>query len=236
MPMKDEFRPSGRHTVARRFLQVSPSDDILEVGCHSGYFCRHYLIGRARKVRGVDIDPAAIEHAKALDGDEYYTCCNSNALPFADDEFDKVLCADTLEHVDDVGGTIREIARVLRPGGLLVLTTPHRFLDSLDREYPEHRHYSLQELTDILRGFSIERVHRSGVGGTFLVSFLLKYARGATLRRWVRRFTGVIEDVDAGLNLRFGFMIAVAARNEKSASSALRGDDAEGARTEDRQG
>jgi 2-polyprenyl-3-methyl-5-hydroxy-6-metoxy-1,4-benzoquinol methylase len=78
-----------------------------------------------------------------------------------------VLCADTLEHVDDEEGTIREITRVLKPGGLLVLTTPHKFLDFLDPQYPEHRHYSLQQLTEMTPGFRVERVHRSGVGGTF---------------------------------------------------------------------
>jgi 2-polyprenyl-3-methyl-5-hydroxy-6-metoxy-1,4-benzoquinol methylase len=218
MPMTDDFRPSGRHTIARRFLQISPGDTILEVGCHTGYFCRRYLIGRARKVRGIDIDQEAIEYAKATDGDEYYASCNSNALPFDDNEFDKVLCADTLEHVDDVEGTIEEVARVLRPDGLLVLTTPNRFLDFLDPHYPEHRHYSLQELARIIPGFRIERVHRSGLGGTFIVAFLLKYARGWTLRRWIRRLTGLIEDADCAINLGFGFTIAVAARNMKPQS------------------
>jgi hypothetical protein len=54
MPMMDEFRPAGRHTIARRFLEISPEDSILEVGCHTGYFMRRYLIGKARKVRGTD--------------------------------------------------------------------------------------------------------------------------------------------------------------------------------------
>jgi ubiquinone/menaquinone biosynthesis C-methylase UbiE len=212
MPMRDEFRPSGRHTIARRFLQISPDDSILEVGCHTGYFIRRYVMGQVKKVRGVDIDEEAIEYARAQDGDEYFVCSNSNALPFADNEFDKVLCADTLEHVDDERGTIREITRVLRPGGLLVLTTPHTFLDFLDSEYPEHRHYSLQQLAEMIPGFRIERVHRSGLGGTFIVSFLLKYTRGPRLRRWVRRVTGLIEDLDCAVNWGFGFIIALAAR------------------------
>lgn len=213
--MSDEFRPSGRHTIARRFLQISSDDSILEVGCHTGYFLRRYVMGHAKKVRGVDIDEEAIEYARARDGDEYFVCCNSNALPFADNEFDKVLCADTLEHVDDERGTIREIARVLRPDGLLVLTTPHKFLDFLDSGYPEHRHYSLQQLAEITPEFRIERVHRSGLGGTFIVSLMLRCARGRTMRRWVRRATGAIEDLDCAVNLGFGFIIAVAAQNLK---------------------
>jgi ubiquinone/menaquinone biosynthesis C-methylase UbiE len=49
--------------------------------------------------------------------------CDASQLPFEDDSFDKVLCEDVLEHVDDEAGTLREIGRVLRPGGLLVLET-----------------------------------------------------------------------------------------------------------------
>jgi 2-polyprenyl-3-methyl-5-hydroxy-6-metoxy-1,4-benzoquinol methylase len=217
MPMTDEFRPAGRHTIARRFLEVSPDDSILEVGCHTGYFMRRYLIGKARKVRGTDIDKEAIAYAKAQDGDHYYICGNSNALPFAGGEFGKVLCAETLEHVDDEAGTIREITRVLKPHGLLVLTTPHRFLDSLDSGYPQHRHYSLEELAGMLPGFAIERVHRSELGGMFLVTFLLRFGRTPTLTRWVRHVTSAIEDIDCAINWGTGFRIIIAARKTKDA-------------------
>jgi 2-polyprenyl-3-methyl-5-hydroxy-6-metoxy-1,4-benzoquinol methylase len=215
MPMIDEFRPSGRHTIARRFLQVSSEDSILEVGCNTGYFMRRYLLGKARKVRGVDINEEAIAYAKARDGEDYYLCCSANALPFVDGEFDKVLCEETLEHVDDEVGTIREITRVLKPNGLLVLTTPHRFLDSLDSDYPQHRHYSLAELAGMLPGFAVERVHRSELGLMFLRNFLLKFGRTPTLTRLVRHVTGVIEDIDCAINWRTGFRIIIAARKTK---------------------
>jgi SAM-dependent methyltransferase len=214
--MTDEFRPAGRHTVARRFLRVSAEDSILEVGCNTGYFMRRYLLGKARKVRGVDINEEAIAYAKARDGDDYYACCDSNALPFLDGEFDKVLCADTLEHVHDEAGTIREITRVLKPNGQLVLSTPHRFLDSLDSGYPQHRHYSLEELAGMLPGFAIERVHRSGLGGTFLVAFLLRFGR-TDVTRLVRHVTSVIEDIDCAINWGTGFGIIIAARKRKMA-------------------
>ena len=217
MPMTDEFRPAGRHTIARRFLEVSAEDGILEVGCHTGYFMRRYLLGKARKVRGVDIDEEAIAYAKARDGEHYYACCNSNALPFADGEFDKVLCAEALEHVDDEAGTIREITRVLKPNGLLVVTTPHRFLDSLDSDYPQHRHYSLEDLAGMLPGFALERVHRSELGGMFLVALILRFGRTPTLRRFVRHVTSVIEDIDCAINWGTGFRIIIAARKQEMA-------------------
>ena len=48
-----------------------------------------------------------------------------HALPFADAEFDRVVVVDMLEHVDDDGAFVEELARVLKPGGRLVVNTPH---------------------------------------------------------------------------------------------------------------
>lgn len=212
---QDDLPLGGRHRIARRFLDLSREDRVLEVGCARGEFTRTYLIGKVRHVRAVDVSSEGIEYAKGRDGDEYYRCCSGNALPFADDEFDKVLFEDTLEHVDDEKGTIAEIARVLRPGGLLVLTVPHRFLDSLDPNYPEHRHYNLQELEALLPTFRIERVHRSAVGLGYLNGFLRKFGRGRVPRRLIGHLTVYIDNVNTAVNWGFGFMIAIAAVNTK---------------------
>ncbi len=114
-----------------------------------------------------------------------------------------MLCADTLEHVDDEEGTIREITRVLKPGGLLVLTTPHKFLDFLDPQYPEHRHYSLQQLTEMTPAAA----HGD--------DSWLQGREGSSIRGWWH-VTSLNEDVDCAVNFGFGFTIAVAARNMKS--------------------
>jgi SAM-dependent methyltransferase len=46
-------------------------------------------------------------------------------LPFADASFDRIICTETLEHVEDVGQTLGELARVLKPGGRLAVSVPH---------------------------------------------------------------------------------------------------------------
>jgi len=130
----EEFIPRGRATIALKLLKPKPSDSVLDVGCSQGYVERYLLIGKVKRVMGIDIDRQAIKYAQKKDGSEYYICCNSKKLPFSDQEFDKVLCLDTLEHVDkeDEEKTISEIRRVLRPNGLLVLSVPNDFLNFLD--------------------------------------------------------------------------------------------------------
>jgi 2-polyprenyl-3-methyl-5-hydroxy-6-metoxy-1,4-benzoquinol methylase len=85
-------------------------------------------------------------------------------LPFADGEFDLVLCAETVEHVRDVQLFLSEIRRVLRPGGELALTTPaHGPL--VRPEHPLSPHLraftrrSLRELLDEL-GFDVRSLRR----------------------------------------------------------------------------
>jgi ubiquinone/menaquinone biosynthesis C-methylase UbiE len=208
------FKPAGRHRTTLRMLDPQPDDVILNVGCAWGYFEHHYLAGRVKRAVGIDYNEASINFAKEHVEAEFY-CASSNALPFAEVTFDKVLCEDTLEHVDDEEGTLREIVRVLKPGGLLVLSVPNDFLNILDREYPEHRHYSAADLRHLLgkHGLTVERVHRSGLL-PHVVGLILRFGRTPGLMRTLRRLTAAIENADHGVNLGFGFSIVVTARTK----------------------
>lgn len=216
------YKPSGRHRTTLRMLDPEAGDAILDVGCSAGYFEHHFLRGKVARAVGVDINDAAVRFAQSsVTGVEFY-CCPSNALPFEDNSFDKVLFEDVLEHVDDETGTLREIKRVLRPGGLLVLSTPNDFLNRLDRNYPEHRHYSAAKLREMLaaQDFEVQTVHRSSLL-PHLVGFVLRFGRTATLARIARRITSVIENVDHRFNLGFGFTIAVTARTRAAATEPV---------------
>ena len=102
---------------------------VLDLGCGGG-FMAEALAARGAQVVAVDPSEAAISIAKhhaALN--EYcidYRVGVGENLPVASKRFDCVVCVDVLEHVDDVDSVLKEIGRVLKPGGLLLFDTINR--------------------------------------------------------------------------------------------------------------
>src|SRR6202035_4214142 len=98
---------------------------ILDLGCGEGGYSRE-LVKRGASVVGVDGSPRLIEIATQRAPDIRYICANSNNLDGIDaDSFDGVLAAMMLMDVEDYEGSIREIQRVLKPGGRLVMSVTH---------------------------------------------------------------------------------------------------------------
>lgn len=103
----------------RRFLRPQPGDRVLEVGCSRGYLTR--LVQRsAPHTRGVDINA----HAIARGVTHGLSVMDAQCLEFENESFDKVFSFHCIEHVPDLAGALREMDRVLRPGGALLLVYP----------------------------------------------------------------------------------------------------------------
>jgi 2-polyprenyl-6-hydroxyphenyl methylase/3-demethylubiquinone-9 3-methyltransferase len=115
-------------------LGIDPKDiAVLDVGCGGGLLAEEFAALGCR-VTGVDpsSESLAVARAHAAQGGlaiEYIEG-TGEALPFEDASFDVVYCCDVLEHVNDVGKTIVEIARVLKPGGAFLFDTINRTLRS----------------------------------------------------------------------------------------------------------
>ena len=98
---------------------------LLNVGCGTGGF--NELAQRAgADTWGVDASSEAVTIA-ALRAPRRILCAAAEELPFPAASFDVVYCYSTLEHVADASRAVREMARVLRPGGALYLHTPNRW-------------------------------------------------------------------------------------------------------------
>ena len=147
-------------------LPRRPVRRMLEVGYGSGIFMPE-LATRCRELYGIDIHPRHMEVARILrsHGVRARLCsCGAEAMPFRDGFFDSIVAVSSLEFVDNIDTAGRELARVLRPDGALVMVTPGRstLLDfglkvltgaSAAKDYGDRREALLPGLS---RYFSIE--------------------------------------------------------------------------------
>jgi SAM-dependent methyltransferase len=99
---------------------------VADVGCGPGVFLR-YLCARATCVFALDVDTQTLERVKARHSDLrnlQLVASPVDHLPFPDGALDTVLFLEVLEHLTDDAGSLRELHRVLAPGGRLVLSVP----------------------------------------------------------------------------------------------------------------
>lgn len=127
---------NGRHLAARQSIYrwqrpqydlpgivveelADTSGIVLDVGCGNGKFVSRLHKDRPDlQVVGMDISAGIL-----ADVEKPVLMADAQALPFADDSADAVLALHMLYHVGDIEATIKELARVLRPGGVLVAST-----------------------------------------------------------------------------------------------------------------
>jgi SAM-dependent methyltransferase len=100
-----------------------PVQGFLDAGCGDGRYLAALRPELPERIAGVDISERILATARAAVPDADFRQANLEALPFADGEFDLVLCSQVIEHVLDAPAAARELARVLQPGGVLIVST-----------------------------------------------------------------------------------------------------------------
>jgi SAM-dependent methyltransferase len=98
----------------------------LDAACGTGRHSRH-LVALGHQVLGVDLTPEMLERAAVNVPSTKFREGDLRALPVADEQFDLVVCGLALAHLADLRAGIAELARVLRPGGELVISVLHPF-------------------------------------------------------------------------------------------------------------
>jgi len=136
-----------------RQLQLPTTAAILEIGCSGGPLMQRLRQQGYADVTGIDVSKPAIELAEAR-GVPHVSVMDGANLTFEDARFDLVIASDVLEHIEDEGRALSEWARVLRPGGqLLVFVPAHAYLWSEHDVVNHHfRRYSRAGLLAALRG------------------------------------------------------------------------------------
>jgi SAM-dependent methyltransferase len=198
-----------RELLAR---EVARGDAVVDVGCGDGGTAGVWLAAHAASYVGVDVSEVAVGRARAA-GLDARRIEDASALPFDAGSFDAAVCTEVLEHLVDPLGAVREMHRVLRPGGRLVVTVPNvafwrgrlelavlgrwnpggddRSVAEPWRD-PHVRFFSRRALDALLRAGGFAEVQTGGHSGPWLhaVPGLRRLARGSSAGPVYRRLAG----------------------------------------------
>lgn len=108
--------------------------NFLDVGCGWGELIG-YIHGKYKtpKYTGIDICPMTIKRHKK-DTHKFILASAEKKLPFKNESFDIVFCGETIEHLTNASKALKELYRVCKPGGLIIITVP------LDNRNDSHEH------------------------------------------------------------------------------------------------
>ncbi len=166
-----------------KYIKSKPQEAmVFDLGCGSGF-----LVGELQKrgfqAYGSDISREAIEYGKNR-GIENLKVREGDGVNFPDNYFDLVLALDVLEHIENDSKAIGELNRVLRPGGMAIITVPaYMFLWGVQDEVSRHfRRYTLSKLVEKIKKNSDLRMVKKSYFNTLLFlpialfRFLSKFA------------------------------------------------------------
>jgi SAM-dependent methyltransferase len=170
----DEARLIVQQPVFARLLgRAPPGGSCLNIGSGEGLFLRFLNdIPELSRIVHADLQPPDLgEWCSDLRNES--AVASLTRLPFADSEFDFVFCTEVLEHIEDDVRALRQIARVLRPGGTVLLSTPTPPAPADPAHVREG--YTFPELTEKLSAVGIDATDHE---------FCFHFAMRALLKAW----------------------------------------------------
>lgn len=155
----------GIFKYVQYYSELYGKGHVLDYGCGSKPYrnlfeCQTYI--------GVDVKNSGHDHSNSEI--DYYI--SENRVPLPDAQFDFVICIEVLEHVDDLDAVLNEISRLLKVGGVLLITTPFMWREH-EQPYDFRRLTSFGLLSGVENaGFEVLDISKLGCGSTTLLQLL----------------------------------------------------------------
>jgi len=142
---------------ACRYIYISnivQGKTLLDAGCGAGYGSHHLASVSARSVTGIDISRETIDYALSnyTHPNLRFIQSDIRSLPFHSDTFDSVVAFEILEHIQDHERFLSESKRILKPEGILIISTPDIERYKSDNEFHQ-KELTSSEFTELLGSF-----------------------------------------------------------------------------------
>lgn len=169
---RDTIDHLHRYALANQYID---GKTVLDIACGEGYGS-HLMSEKAAFVYGVDIDPGTIKNAQAKykKANIAFQQGSTDAIPLEDHCIDVVVSYETIEHHDSHEQMLLEIKRVLKPGGLLLLSTPDKLYYSDKRNFRNEFHVKelyKNEFTELVGNYfsNIQLLGQSYLNGNSVI-------------------------------------------------------------------
>ena len=113
------------HRVSQLFKECNSINLVADLGCMSGMAMKVYQESGAKKLHGFDVSAKSLENVKALGFEGFRWNMDGEVSPAESNSYDVVIAGEVIEHLIDTDHFLKEIKRMLKPGGMLIITTPN---------------------------------------------------------------------------------------------------------------
>lgn len=165
-------------TINYKLLNFADDDTFLDVGCGEGRHVIHACLEHNILGIGVDISSRDLKTARErffpftefnLHSQFFLQQTDATRLPFLDNSFDKIICSEVLEHIENYSGVLSEIYRVLKPNGVLAVSVPRAWPEKICWQLSSAYHqvegghiriFNASKLRNEIESLSFEFTHR----------------------------------------------------------------------------
>lgn len=167
VPIESYFEHMERYVLAGHLIRGR--NTAVDLACGTGYGTSYLSQRSVKQIIGIDIEEDVVAYAQSAyavpAGGLTFCTGGADSIPIAKRSIDAFVSFETIEHVPNPARFLAEVRRVLKPGGMLVLSTPNKRLSSRRARNPYHiSELYLEELQEMLAGISLEITQIYGEG------------------------------------------------------------------------